>query len=61
MPEIILEKTYKAKKEIMITEGVIFIDGIESDKITPCSFHPFRILSGIGVRGTDGKFYIKGE
>ena len=46
MPEIILEKTYKAKKEIMITEGVIFIDGIKTDKITPCSFHPIGIVSG---------------
>ena len=46
MPEIILEKIYKAEKEIMITEGVIFIDGAKSDKITPCSFHPIEIVSG---------------
>jgi len=60
MPEIILEKRYKAEKEIMITEGVIFIDGTKSDKITPCSFHPLEIISGKKY-WENGKIFIKGE
>ena len=60
MPEIILEKTYKAEKEIIITEGVIFIDGIKTDKITPCSFHPLKIVSG-KISCESGKIFIKGE
>jgi len=42
----LLNKNYKAEKEIVITQGEVFIDGFKSDKIIPCSFHPLKVISG---------------
>ena len=42
----LLAKNYKAEKEIAITQGEVFIDGLKSDKIIPCSFHPLKVISG---------------
>ena len=60
MPEIILEKRYKAEIEIIIAEGFVYTDGVKTDKITPCSFHPLEIVSGRSY-WKEGKIFIKGE
>ena len=46
----LLNKNYKAEKEIVITQGEVFIDGFKSDEIIPCSFHPLKVISGSMTR-----------
>ena len=59
MPEItLLNKNYRAEKEIVITEGKVFIDNYESDKITPCSFHPLEIIAG-NMSWEKGRLFIR--
>ena len=54
----LLNKNYKAEKEIVITQGEVFIDGFKSDKITPCSYHPLKVISG-SMSWEKGRICIK--
>ena len=61
MPEIIFQgKNYKAKNEISITEGFVFIDGYKEEQVIYCSYHPFVVVSGESD-WKEGKLTIKGE